>query len=322
MRRWAQVVVFVALAAPACGPAAADPVQPDTFAFGVFGDGPYYPWEQGRFRRVLDDVERSDVAWLLHVGDILWYPCSDEAFERRRAQLEAIDLPVVYTPGDNEWTDCHEARPGGYDPLDRLASIRRTFFRNPGKSLGGRPMGLETQSSDPAFSEFVENARWTFGGFVFATIHVVGSSNGLDPFAGRTAAHDAEVERRTNAAIQWLDDAFEQAAERSAKGVVLAVHGNVGLEGDDPGTRYGYEAFVANLERRVAGFPGPVLFIHGDSHTQRVDQPLSDGDARPYENFTRLETYGSPDIGWVRVVVDTVAGRVTRYEPRLMRGWW
>jgi hypothetical protein len=37
------------------------------------------------------------------------------------------------------------------------------------------------------------------------------------------------------------------------------------------------------------------------------------------ENFTRLETFGSPDIGWVRVVVDTVAGRVVEFEPRLMR---
>jgi hypothetical protein len=38
------------------------------------------------------------------------------------------------------------------------------------------------------------------------------------------------------------------------------------------------------------------------------------------ENFTRLETFGSPDIGWVRVVVDSVAGRVVEIEPRLMQG--
>lgn len=70
-------------------------------------------------------------------------------------------------------------------------------------------------------------------------------------------------------------------------------------------------------------FAGPVHLIHGDSHTQRVDRPLRDRDTgEPLANFTRLEAYGSPDIGWVRVVVDSAAGRIAAYEPRLMPGWW
>ena len=77
------------------------------------------------------------------------------------------------------------------------------------------------------------------------------------------------------------------------------------------------------LEDLVKGFAGPVLLIHGDSHTQRVDHPLRDrGTGEPLANFTRLETYGAPDIGWVRVVVDSVAGRIVDYEPRLMPRWW
>lgn len=68
--------------------------------------------------------------------------------------------------------------------------------------------------------------------------------------------------------------------------------------------------------------PGPVLLIHGDSHHQRVDQPLKDDVGRTYENFTRLKTFGFPDTGWIRVVVDTVAGRFVEFEPRVMRGWW
>lgn len=65
-----------------------------------------------------------------------------------------------------------------------------------------------------------------------------------------------------------------------------------------------------------------MLLIHGDSHTHRVDHPFLDEHGVPYPNFTRLETFGSPDIGWVRVVVDTLAGRIARVEPRLIRGWW
>lgn len=302
-----------------CSPQPTEPLPPNSFAFGVFGDGPYYLWERGRFKRVIADVNGADVQWLIHLGDIQWGPCTDEAFEDRLRDMNTVEHPVIYTPGDNEWADCHRLKAGRYDPLGRLASIRRIFFRNPTRSLGRRSIQLESQAADSAFSQFVENARWTHGGFVFATIHLVGESNGLERFRNRTAAHDAEVERRTQAAIEWLDQAFAKAREISAEGVVLAIHGNIGIDPREPGEGYG--SFVERLKRSVADFRGPVLLIHGDSHIQRVDQPLKDASGRVYENFTRLESFGSPDIGWVRVVVDTIAGRMS-YDPRLMRGLW
>jgi hypothetical protein len=146
----------------------------------------------------------------------------------------------------------------------------------------------------------------------------VGSYNGTRPFRGRTAAHDAEVARRTAAAVAWMDAAFAEARRARARGVVLVTHANIGLDRRrEP--RQGYDAFVEALERQVAGYRGPVLLIHGDSHHQRVDHPLRNGRGETYRNFTRLESYGSPDIGWVRVVVDSAAGRITTYEPRRMR---
>ncbi len=103
---------------------------------------------------------------------------------------------------------------------------------------------------------------------------------------------------------------------------MIALPGNPGLE-RAPEAWSGFEEFVDRLEELVKGFEGPVLFIHGDTHRQRVDQPLRDRETGdPLLNFTRLETYGSPDIGWVRVVVDTAAGRIVEYEPRLMNWWW
>lgn len=322
MRR--RIVIGAATAVVACGSPdiqplpPSPPLPPGSFAFGVFGDGPYDPSEQGRFRRVLDDVSRADVRWLIHVGDIQWYPCSDESYTARLSDLNSVDHAVIYTPGDNEWTDCWQRRPGRYDPLDRLATIRRIFFAKPGRSLGGQPMELESQAADSTFHEFVENTRWSRGGFVFATIHIVGSSNGLEQFPGRTSANDTEVERRTQAAITWLDGTFARARQISAKGVVLALHADMGIESVRE-RRAGYDRFLAALEKNVAGFQRPVLLIHGDSHVERVDHPLKDAGGRVYGNFTRLETFGSPDIGWVRVVVDTVAGRITTYELRLMR---
>ncbi len=297
-------------------------LPPDSFAFGVFGDGPYRSWEVGRFRRLIKDANKADLQWFLHVGDILWFPCSDGAFEGRLRALNSVRHPVVYTPGDNEWTDCHEDIAGRFDPLDRLQRIRTTFFAEPGKSLGGRAMALESQSEDSAFADYVENARWRFGGFLFATVHMVSAYNATRPFVGRTSANDQEIAERTEAALAWHEEAFSIARTEELKGVVIALHGNPGLE-RAPEAWLGFEEFVDRLEELVKGFEGPVLFIHGDTHRLRVDQPLRDRETGdPLPNFTRLETYGSPDIGWVRVVVDTVAGRIVEYEPRLMSWWW
>lgn len=297
------------------------PLPPGSFAFGVFGDGPYRAWEMGRFRRVIEDVNKADLQWLLHVGDILWFPCSNDEYRDRLAAINSIRHPVVYTPGDNEWADCHEQIAGAFQPLDRLRQIRITFFADPKRSLGGRGMPLTSQSGDPAFTDYVENTRWQRGSFVFATVHMVGSDNASEPFAGRSAADDEEVAARTRAALAWMEEAFRIAESQKMKGVVLALHGDPGLE-RDPEVRNGYRDFVDRLEDLVNGSARPVLLIHGDSHEQRVDHPLRDRmTGQPLSNFTRLETYGSPDIGWVRVVVDSVAGRIVAYEPRLMRRW-
>ena len=81
------------------------------------------------------------------------------------------------------------------------------------------------------------------------------------------------------------------------------------------------DRFIAELAREAASFPGPVVAIHGDSHWQRIDQPLEDSVGRPLRNFTRIETFGSPDIGWVDVVVDTTLAEPFRFEPNVTPRW-
>ena len=276
-------------------------------------------WEEARARRMLADAESAGVDFLIHIGDILGTSCSDEKLRELRSRMDGAGVPVVYTPGDNEWADCHEEQAGGYDPLERLGMLRQVFFDDPATSLGASPMKLTSQAADPDYREFPENTRWNRGGFVFATLHIVGSFNATAMFPERDERHDREVDRRSAAALAWLDTVFREARATGATGVVLAVHANVRL---DRSGGSAYKPFVSALRDHVAGFPGSVLFIHGDTHVHRLDQPLARDNGTVLRNFTRLETFGSPDIGWVRVVVDTLEGKVIEVEPRLMRRWF
>jgi hypothetical protein len=309
-----RVVVVLAVLAAACAPAEPRPLLPNTFAFAVFGDGPYRDFERGRFSRLIADVNDTDVEWFLHVGDILAGSCSDSTLARMLRQLNTIRHPVVYTPGDNEWTDCHRQ---SVKPLDRLQRIRDTYFANPSRSIAGPAMAVESQSANPAWKEFVENVRWRRGGFLFVTAHMVGSFNGTTRFRGRTAADDAAVVRRTAAALAWIDSAFAIANADSLSGVVIAIHADPHFHRSE---RNPYASFLTRIAEHTATFPGQVLLIHGDTHDYTVDHPLQRaGTAEVLDNFTRLETFGSPEIGWVRVVIDSVAGRVVEFEPRRIR---
>ena len=327
MGRWAVAALVPATILPlyllSRGPARPMANPPGTFSFAVLGDAPYYPWEELQYRIVLQDTDAHELSWVLHVGDMFWRPCSDAKYLEHHALLEGSSHPLVYTPGDNEWADCWEAATGAHAPLERLQRLREIYFDRAHRSLGGRSLELASQADDPRYAEFVENARWTHGDLVFATIHLVGSRNAREPFPGRTDADDAASRRRTDAAVAWLQGAFELARASSSAAVVLAFHADPGLDqpADDP-YRQAYEPFLTELEREVARFGDPVLLVHGDEHEYTVDRPLRDRETgRRLENFTRMRVPGSPRVGWVRVIVDPRSPRPFAFEERVVPRW-
>lgn len=144
------------------------------FKFVALGDMPYkLPDDYARFEALIGEVNRLQPAFTLHVGDIKSgsTPCSDENFQKVKAQFGLFQGPLVYTPGDNEWTDCHREKAGKYDPLERLAKVRELFFTGMGdRSFGQTPLTLTRQPELP------ENSRWTYQNVVFGTVHVTRSA--------------------------------------------------------------------------------------------------------------------------------------------------
>jgi len=305
------------------GPPKREPRPAGSFVFAALGDAPYYVWEEIQFSLLLRELQASDLAWVLHVGDIFWHPCSDAMYRTALRRFNRLRHPVIYTPGDNEWTDCWERGSGRYAPQERLDRIRRIFFTDPKRSLGRKPLALQPQGGEGEFPEFVENGRWSREGFLFATFDLPGTMNGMTPFPGRTSSDDAAAKRRTRAASAWLRETFAEAARRKTQAVVVAFHANAALEepAADP-YRAAYDPFLAVLEEEAGRFGGPVLVVHGDGHEYVVDHPLvSRATGRRLTNLTRIQVPGSPEVGWVRIVVTPGDSQPFAFEKHVLPRW-
>jgi len=242
------------------------------------------------------------VSLVLHVGDIH----SGSGYCTQAYDQAVYDLwtqyrdPLVYTPGDNEWTDCQKSKEGGGarnaagqyvtyaagHPVANLALVRSIFFAEPGVTLG-RPKRVTSQAqafdpAHPADAEYVENVMWMQAGVLFVTVNIPGGSNNDDDQwnagafgAARTAPQVQEVDQRNGADQRWLAAAFAQAKALGAKGVVIGEQADMwDLDGNVPAHIANYEPLVSAIATLALDFGKPVLLINGDSHKYRSDNPL------------------------------------------------
>lgn len=302
----------------------APPTPEEGISFVVFGDQPYSDADVAAFPGVVAEVNETGTPFVIHVGDIKGgsAACTDSVVTGRRDMYREFDSPMVFTPGDNEWTDCHRA---GGSPLERLAFLRDAFWGADGLLL---PTGTVHQgrvhpsSGVGPHAEFVENVRWVHGNVVFATAHVVGSDNAAEDFEGRTEADDAEVERREAAVAAWIEATFAEARELNADAVVIAAHADVRFDraargGQDPA----YAHFLQPLEAGTRSFDGPVLLLGGDTHSCLFDKPAFGPGQEPLENFWRLRVAGGDSqTGWFMVNLRPGDEDAVRVAPRMLRG--
>lgn len=294
--------------------------QAQGFAFVALGDLPYGSPQQAypSYRRLIDRINEAAPAFSIHVGDIKsgGTRCSDEEFMAQRSHFDRFVAAVVYTPGDNEWTDCHRRSNGGYEPQERLQRLRQLFFK-PGGSMGQRPMALLSQAdSMPEHAGFPENQRWVHEGVLFVSVHVVGSNNNLQPQVPGAMAEHAQ---REAANVAWIRAAFEHAGRIGAQALVVAMHANPllgrGMFEDFPKSSGFRQSIGETLLPLAAASPVPVLLIHGDTHWQRMDQPFTLR-GEPVRQLTRLEVPGGSDVRAWQVHVDL--GQTQPFSARLI----
>ena len=281
-------------------PAVAAPAPAQPFDFGAIGDTAFTADARARFPGVVADMNGAGLAFTVHDGNIGADPdaCLDSFYADTRDLFDTFAAPLVYTPGDNEWLNC---KTEGMEPARRLAALRRTFFATD-RSRGAKTLHLERQTPDDP-----ENARWRYGGLTFATLHVVGSHDDLGA---------PEFAARRQATIAWLDKAFDRAKDDGSAALVLVWQADPFFQQDVPA----YNDLRGALRAETMAFRKPVLLIHGDSGRFGIDKPMVAPDGTTVANFTRLQTFGPADAGWVRVRVDPSARPVFSFFAEIPPG--
>lgn len=315
-----------------------------TYAIGLWGDLPYSS-EQANpgVPRLIADMNAQKLAFTAHDGDLKSGStrCDDIVYLNSLAFFNMLEAPAVFTPGDNDWTDCDRLNNGAYNSLGRLDFERKVFFSTT-RSLGRRTIRQEVQDDLLCLGvggvvPCVENRRWQIGGVTYATLNVQGSCNNLCD----TAPDPAEFAARNAANIAWLRETFAYAAAHRSAAVMLITQANPGWDQSDPtraplrdprtlaqtdGQPDGFQEYLSALRTESVAFRRPVAYVHGDSHYFRVDKPFLDPLGRRLENFTRIETFGdnqqngTNDVHWLKVIVDVKSREVFSYEPQIVPG--
>lgn len=305
------------------------------YTLAVIGDTPYGDAKLAELPRLIALINSDPkVDLVAHLGDIKAgknSPCTDEYFATIRQLFDTFKDPLVYTPGDNEWTDCHvfSKNNGLFTPTERLGAVRELFFPVPGQTLGGRKKRVLTQADDPANSAFVENVLWMESQVVFSALNITGSDNDVAPWgvplpadAGQFPTQAQEQASRAQASAAWLEKTFALATANDAAGVVLMFQADV-WDTTEP-TLAGFDAIVQQIGALAASFGKPVLLLEGDSHRFEVQQPFSANsplramhpNTPVAENVTRLVVEGSDGrTEYVRLMIDpSHSGQLFNWE--------
>ncbi len=326
------------LIATAGNSTAANEKEDKKLTLAVYGDWPYSTDLLSKAPLLIGSINSDpDVSLVLHVGDIHSGSmlCTADWNQGIFNLFQQFEDPFVYTPGDNEWTDCHRPKEGNHDPLGELANVRALFFPRPGFTLGEKPKRVFSQSDlfpfgSPTDRQYVENVIWKDSQVVFVTLNLPGSNNDTVPWSApfdttaEKAAQAEEVANRTAADLHWLDIAFAAARLTRAKGVVIGIQADMwdpaALAGDGLNA---YTPVVKKLADLCVQFGRPVLLINGDSHVFETDQPLADPSSatglihgtQAVPNLTRLTVEGSTLADeWVKLTVDPRSPGVFSWE--------
>ena len=258
---------------------------------------------------LLNYINKENSSLIVHVGDILdyWSKCTDSNTDYQLNLMNNLNVPVLYTPGDNEWRDCINTEKGDTHNLERLAYIRKTFFSK-NKTLGRNPSIVENQR----LRGYPENARLLKKNIAFISAHVIGTQNNFDPYSKENTL---EYLQRDAANVDWITNSFERYKDASA--YVVVIHADIFKSSKKIPLffiqKYGssdvetleieinpYENFTSSLLELSNKYKKPVLVLHGNQHVFRAFKPMES----KFPFLHVIQNFGSPDIKAIEIEIN------------------
>jgi len=302
-------VLLLALAVLLAGGARAGAREDDAHRFAIIGHG-FTDGGEKHLKQALADNDDGAVAFLVVTGiKGANEPCTDKLYQKRRDLIDEARRPVVVLPSGSDWTECRNTA-GRSNAIERLNRIRELFYGEP-DTLGARKLALTRQSMSPRFRSYAENAHWSVGKVLYATINMPANNNHYLNEAGR----NSEYEDRLVANRFWLNRLFAIARRDKLEAVVLFSEGDVKALSQPTGL----QALLRDAAPDNDGFAEPRRLILSLAQKFHGKVLLVDG--------TRVR--GKPAIEWrgnvghlaagadaLEVVVDPATRTLFKVDPR------
>ena len=224
--------------------------QGKPITFSAFGDIPYSNSEYALIQKyAVDHNLYSPSAFIVHIGDMLTGSCDEKKYADLAQIMKGFAVPAYFVVGDNEYTDCD-------NPVQALAYWKK-YFLNFEQNFCGAPVA-EHQSIRS------ENFSFMWNGVLFVGINLVGASTIHDQNEWNTRMQDD---------ANWVSQQFQAKVSQVRAAVIFAQTGN----------RTDVVPFTTQFRATAAAFAKPVLYIHGDLHSYKFDQPWSE------KNIVRIQ---------------------------------
>ena len=322
----------------------ANAAQAFKYSIALTGDMPYDAKGVNQVPNVIASINAARVDLTLFDGDTMsgkGDKCTDEAYARIKSDFfDKFAKPIFYSVGDNEWVDCDRAVKGGYDPNNRLALVRSTYFQK----ADGNYINLGTPSSRITVlhdAKYPEMQMFSLKGITYILPHVPGSANNsavaqpaFKTYNDKTTdGDDVEYKARDAANVAWINKGFAKAQADGSIGVIVVVQANMDWEGyarDAAAPNNENTAAFANVKQALLTntikFKKPVLLQNGDEHWYQVDMPMNETAGKlvekdkgsMVENFTRVQTFGSGFNHWVELIIDPRAENLWTFKVHII----
>jgi hypothetical protein len=366
---WLVLLVTLAAGAAAAGIAVAGQGNGNDktfeYAIGLWGDMPYSDTQAlTGVPNLIADMNSQDIQFSVHDGDlkagnaiagsVTPTTCQNAVepsiYSQALGYFNSLTKPAIFSPGDNDWTDCDRTSNGGFNSLERL-QYERGFFFSTDRSLGQHTMQLEVQTAplcqgttsltgQPRFmTGCVENRRWTFHGVTYATLDVQGTCNNLcSNGAGDPGGDVAEYTAREAADEAWLHQTFDEARAQGSAAIMIVWQADPGFDTsgyqgapkrnpatlvETDGNPDGFHDILSALRDETIAFKKPgrarprrFALVHG-----RQAAPGRAGEGRrelhACRDFRRPHVLRAPRVGHERRALGEGPRRPT--EPRRLR---